>query len=217
MRRWSRPFPVCWLAVSPGVAMLACIYAGLLIGIWLLADASLVAEPVSIVYHFLLLCGSSLDRALGILDDRGCVSVCVVCLGGSLLEDVRGSGCKSGVLIVGVMVAGVALGIGFGAVLNLHFLRKQQFLSVILPDPSTLIWYWWFGRAIMIFPVVFHWWFSGLCMATVSPVCNGGRLRVCLLYLSTILLFWWWRSSSQHWAAVTHLGLPELAFLSRFL
>ena len=82
--------------------------------------------------------------------------------GVSLLEDVRGSGCRSGVLIVGVMAAGVALGIGFGAVLNLHFLSKQWFPSVILPDPSTLIRYWWFGRAVMTFPVVFHWWFSGL-------------------------------------------------------
>ena len=74
------------------------------------------------------------------------------------------------------MVAGVTLGIGFGEVLNLDFFRKQQFLSVILPDPSTLIWYWRFGRAAMTFPVVFHWWFSGLCMATVSPVCNGGEV-----------------------------------------
>ena len=78
-----------------------------------------------------LLRGSSLDRALGIWDDRGCVSVCVVCFRVSLLEDVRGSGCGSGVLIVGVIAAGVALGIGFGAVLNLHFLRKRRFLSVI--------------------------------------------------------------------------------------
>ncbi len=50
----------------------------------------------------------------------------MVFLGVSLLEDVRGSGCKSRVLIVGVMAAGVALGIGFGAVLNLHFLKKKK-------------------------------------------------------------------------------------------
>ena len=100
------------------------------------------------------------------------------------------------------MAAGVAL--GFGAVLNLHFLRKWRFLRVILPNPSTLIRYWQFGRAVMTFPVVFHWWFSKLCMATVLPVCNGGRLWVCLLYLSTILLFWWWRSSLRCCAAFTH-------------
>ena len=87
------------------------------------------------------------------------------------------------------MAAGVAFGIGFGAVLNLHFLWIRRFLSVILPDPSTLIRYWQFGRAVMTFLLVFHWWFSGLCMATVSPVCIGRRLWVCLLYLSTILLF----------------------------
>ena len=50
MCRWSRPFPVYRLAVSPGVAMLACIYAGPLIGIWQLADASRAAKSVSIVY-----------------------------------------------------------------------------------------------------------------------------------------------------------------------
>ena len=113
----------------------------------------------------------------------------MVCLGVSLLEDVRGSGCRSGVLIEGVMAADVALGIGFGAVLNSHFLRKRWFLSVILPSPSTLIQYWQFGMAVMTFPVVFHGWFIGLCMATVSAVCNGGRLWVYVLYLSTILLF----------------------------
>ena len=54
----------------------------------------------------------------------------MVCLGVSivvyvsLLEDVGGSGCRSGVLILGVMTAGVVLAIGFGAVLNLHFLMK---------------------------------------------------------------------------------------------
>ena len=33
--------------------MLACIYAGPLIGIWMLAEASQAAEPVSITYYFL--------------------------------------------------------------------------------------------------------------------------------------------------------------------
>ena len=122
----------------------------------------------------------------------------------SLLEDVGGSGFRSGVLIVGVMAAGVALGIGFGAVLNLHFLWKRRFLSVILPNPSTLIQYWRFGNTVMTFPVVFRRWSSGLCMATVSLVCNGERLWVCLLYLCTILMFWWWRSSSRCCAAATY-------------
>ena len=103
-----------------------------------------------------------------------------------VLEDVRGLRCRSRVLIIGVMAAGVALGIGFGAVLNLHFLRKRWFLSVVLPDPSTLIQYWRFGRTVMTFPPVFHWWFSGLCMATVLRVCNGGD---CGCVYCTFLLF----------------------------
>ena len=44
----------------------------------------------------------------------------------SLLEDVGGSECRSRVLIAGVIAAGVALGIGFGAVLNLHFLWENS-------------------------------------------------------------------------------------------
>ena len=46
----------------------------------------------------------------------------VVCV--SLLEDVRGSGCRSGVLIIGVMAAGVALGIGFWCSLEFTFSRE---------------------------------------------------------------------------------------------
>ena len=77
----------------------------------------------------------------------------MVYLGVSLQEDVRGSGCRSEVLIVGDMAAGLALGIGSGAVLNLHFLWKRRFLRVILPNPSTLILFWRFRRAGMTFPV----------------------------------------------------------------
>ena len=46
----------------------------------------------------------------------------MVCLGVSLLEEVRGSGCRSGVLIVGVMATGVALGFGLG----LEFTFSQE-------------------------------------------------------------------------------------------
>ena len=59
-----------------------------------------------------------------------------------LQGDVGGYGCKSEVLLDGVIGPGVELDIGVGAGLSLHFLRKRQFLSVILPDPSTLIRYW---------------------------------------------------------------------------
>ena len=76
-----------------------------------------------------------------------CGDVYVVCLGGSmvvrvpLLEDVGRYRCKSGVLLEGVVGLGVALGIGVGAGLSSHFLRKWLFLSVILSDSSTLIRY----------------------------------------------------------------------------
>ena len=61
------------------------------------------------------------------------------------------------------------------------FLRKWRFLSVILPDPSTLIRYWQFGRTVMIFPVVVHQRFSGLSIATVSPVTSLGWAKVVVI------------------------------------
>ena len=88
----------------------------------------------------------------------------------------------------------------------LHFLRKRRFLSVTLPDPSTLILYWCSGRTEIIFPVVFHWRLSGLWMVTVSPACNGHRLWVCLLYVSTILALRLGRISSRRCAAAIHSG-----------
>ena len=69
----------------------------------------------------------------------------------SLPKDVGWSGCKSATLLVDIIDTGVAPGIGVGVALIWHFLRKQQFLRVILPDPSTLIQYWQSGRTVMIF------------------------------------------------------------------
>ena len=46
-----------------------------------------------------------------------------------------------GVLFIKAIGTGVALGIGVAAAVILHLLRKRRFLSVILPDPSTLILY----------------------------------------------------------------------------
>ena len=40
-----------------------------------------------------------------------------------------------------IIGTGVALGIRVGAGLSSHFLRKRHFLSVILPDPSILLWH----------------------------------------------------------------------------
>ena len=56
------------------------------------------------------------------------------------LPDVGGLGCKNGALLVEFIGTSVALVIGVGVGLISH-LRKRQFLSMILPDPSTQIWY----------------------------------------------------------------------------
>ena len=77
---------------------------------------------------------------------------CCMCV---IPEYVGGSECKSRALLVVVIGRGAVLGIGKGAALISHFLRKQQFLIVILSDPSTVIRYWQSGRTVMIFPVVF--------------------------------------------------------------
>ena len=80
----------------------------------------------------------------------------------------------------------------------------NRFLSLILPDPSTLIRYCRSGRAVMIYLFVFHLRLIGLCIATVSPPCNGGRLCVYLLYLSTIFVLRWRMIFSWRCAATTH-------------
>ena len=105
-----------------------------------------------------LSCGNSLDRAQGILNDWRHGDVYVACLvGGSIAahvplpEDVKELGCKSGALLGDVIGTDVAFCFEVGADLILHFIRKRYFLSVILIDPSTLIWYWLSGRTVMIF------------------------------------------------------------------
>ena len=168
-----------------------------------------------------LLCGSNLERAQGILDDRSRGDICVVCCWGLvavyvLLQGGNGR-CMNVVLLDGIVGPSVALGIGVGAGLSLHFLRKWRFLSVILPEPSTLILYWRSGRAEIIFPVVFYQRLSGFWMVTVSPACNGHRLWVCLLYLSTNLALCLWRISSQHCAAAIHSGCVCRGMVGVFL
>ena len=104
--------------------------------------------------------------------------LCSIAVHMSLPEDVGRLGRKSGALLVEVIVTGVEFGIGVGAALISHFLRKWWFLSMIFPDPSTLIWYWQSGKTVMSFPIVFHWWLSGLGMATVSAARNGYRITI---------------------------------------
>ena len=121
-----------------------------------------------------------------------------------LLEDVGGYECKSGAFLVRVIGPAVALGIRIDMGLILLFLRERWFLSGILPDQSTLIQYWGSGRTVMIFPIVFHLWLCGLWIATMSPACNGERLWVYLLYLSTIFALWKWRISLWRCTAATY-------------
>ena len=167
-----------------------------------------VAWEVCLSFMPGLLCGSNLERAREILDDRSREDVCVVCCCWGLvavyvlLQGDNGR-CMNVVLLVG---PSVALGIGVGAGLSLDFLRKWRFLSVILLEPSTLILYWRSGRTEIIFPVVFHWRLSGFWMVTVSPACNVHRLWVCLLYVSTNFALRLWRISSRRCAAAIHSG-----------
>ena len=124
--------------------------------------------------------------------------------------------------LVDVVGTGVALDIEVDVALISHFHRKRLILSVILPDPSSLIKYWWSGNEVIIFPVVFHWRLNGLWIATVSPACGRQRLWLYLLYPSTILALWWWRISSWCFVTAIHLrcglwriGCEEIELRSR--
>ena len=131
-----------------------------------------VAWEVCLSFMPGLLCGSNLERARGILDDRSRGDICVVCCWGLVAVHVLSQGDNGGCVTVasvdGIVGPSVALGIGVGVGLTSHFLRKRRFLSVILPEPSTLILYWRSGRAEIIFPVVFHlaikWVLNGHCV-----------------------------------------------------
>ncbi len=77
-----------------------------------------------------LLCGSNLERARGILDDRSRGDICVVCCWGLLAVHVLlqgdNGGCVTLALVDGIVGPSVAFGIGVGAGLSLHFLRKRR-------------------------------------------------------------------------------------------
>ena len=102
-------------------------------------------------FFFFFFCLCQLDASWGWWAGK-CYYCCLFCMlelrlvwGVQLLcichywKMLGGYGCESGALLVEVIGSGVALGIGVGVGLCLHFLRKQLFLSVILPDPLTLI------------------------------------------------------------------------------
>ena len=107
-----------------------------------------------------LLCGSRRDKAragfacvitagwLVLLGGRGgCGAVSLsVCNAGALLSSFPSS--------IGVPLEGLRIGCGVTGVSS--FLRNLRFHKVILPDPSTLIRYWLWGRISMTWPVVLH-------------------------------------------------------------
>ena len=58
---------------------------------------------------------------------------------------------------------------------TLSFLRNLQFGRVILPDPETLILYWWLGSVSTIHPAMSQRWLFGFLMETVSPLQSGDK------------------------------------------
>ena len=120
--------------------------------------------------------GSSQDSALGILvlnvsdwvgpwDSRSLCNVMptfpVFLAGwcGVLISVIVSSGDKGKALGMGVSITGV-----------LSFLRNLRFRRVILPDPATLIHYWWLGSVTTIRPAMSHRWLFGFWIETVSPL-----------------------------------------------
>ena len=59
-----------------------------------------------------------------------------------------------------------ALGMEVDMVLNSNFFKKRWFLSVILPNLSTLIQYWWSGRTVITLPIMFYQQLSWFCLTT---------------------------------------------------
>ena len=108
-----------------------------------------------------LLCGSRWDKAraglacittagwLVLLGGRGgcgAVSLSVVCNAGALFSSFPSC--------IGVPLEGLRIGCGVTRVSSL--LRNLRFRKVILPDLSTLIQYWLWGRVSMTWPVILH-------------------------------------------------------------
>ena len=130
-----------------------------------------------------VLWGSNLDRVRGILD--GMCTVCIMtckCLswrvqllfGGHYWQGLGELECVTAMSLAEPVDSDSELSKEVYMVWNFTFLKKWWFL--ILPDPSTLIWYWRSGRSVMILPVTFHWWLSWFCIATISPFWRGWRL-----------------------------------------
>ena len=113
--------------------------------------------------------------------------------------------CSTGVLGLwgagfGVEVSGMALEMGNRIVGVWSFLRSWQFHKVILPDPSTLMQYWWLERVSMTWPVVSHRQVVGCWIVTICPFWRGHRVCAVLLYRSMRWAFQRDRLTSWFWA-----------------
>ena len=142
-----------------------------------------------------LLCGSRRDKAraglvcvitagwLVLLGGRGgcgAVSLSVVCNAGALLSSFLSS--------IGVPLKGLR---GYHVPLKRRgvtgvssFLRNLRFRKVILPDPSTLIQYWLWGRVSMSWPVVLHRPLFVHWIDTICPFKSGRSVWAVRLYFS---------------------------------
>ena len=121
---------------------------------------------------WLVVCTSNLDNAWAVF-------VCISVGGWVMLFDdgyvdnlvplsvVCGTGVLSSWYLLWCWYGGGLLGIGSGIAGVSCFLRNLQFRKGILPDPSTLIWYWWLGRVSMIWTVVSHQQVLWHCIETV--------------------------------------------------
>ena len=156
-----------------------------------------------------LLCGSRRDKARAGL-------ACVVTVGWLVLFGGRGGCgafslsvvCSAGVLLssslssIGVPLEGLRIGCGVTGVPS--FLRNLRFRKVILPDPSTLIRYWLWGRVSMIWPVVFHRLLFVHWIDTICPFKSGRSVWAVRLYFSMSRALRWDRLFSRFRAAVIH-------------
>ena len=156
-----------------------------------------------------LLCGSRQDKArvglacvitggwLVLLGGRGgCddIPLFVVCNAGALLSSFPSS---SGGLLEG-------LRIGCGVTEALSFLRNLQFHKVILPDLSTQIRYWLWGRVLMTWPVVFLWPLFVCCIDTICPFKSWCSVWAVRLYCSMSRALYRDRLYSWFWAVAIH-------------
>jgi len=92
---------------------------------------------------------------------------------------------------------------------GVSFLRNLLFLSVSLPDPSTLTTYWSWSLSSTTTPVMSHldgWLPTWFWTNTLSPTASLGRALVFLLSLSMLAMERLARAFSLSSASMIHSG-----------